>query len=41
MDILVAILDRVTGNHNQTMVQPNRGRITANHNQTLIVPASR
>ena len=41
MDFLVAILDRVTANHNQTMVQPTRGRITANHNQTLIVPASR
>jgi hypothetical protein len=41
MDILVAILDLVTGNHNQTMVQPNRDRITANHNQTLIAPVSR
>jgi hypothetical protein len=41
MDILIVILDRVTANHNQTMVQPNRGRLTANHNQTLIAPASR
>ncbi|HEV7508592.1 MAG TPA: hypothetical protein VGS07_27165 [Thermoanaerobaculia bacterium] len=41
MDILIVIVDRVTANHNQTMVQPSRGRLTANHNQTLIAPASR
>ena len=41
MDILTVIVDRITANHNQTIVQPNRGRTTANHNQTLIVPVSR
>jgi hypothetical protein len=41
MDILTLILDRITSNHNQTMVQPNRGRLSANHNQTLIAPVSR
>lgn len=41
MDILTLILDRITANHNQTMVQPDRGRTTANHNQTLITPVSR
>jgi hypothetical protein len=41
MDILTLILDRVAGNHNQTIVHTQQGRITANHNQTLTVPASR
>jgi len=38
MKVQTNIKDRVTANHNQTLVQPAAPVRIANHNQTVVIP---